>query len=372
MALRYELSRDLRAIYLHRLVPSKANSAAASARFLTRVRLTAPTARQRAIMLTATEEETRQVREYFEGQAPDLRVEFVQKVYAETILGHCHDVWDIHTDKDRWWVITNPSNLYSQEDFPNLDLALTFHVGLCLRIPGSERQKLSELPIEPFAQCYRYMAEAQGALSQAQEVLDYQAIGMKCREALLAFADAAQTILPWTSSEQRPKRSDLRAWAEHICNVTLAGESHKERRHLFKAQLESAWTFANWLTHAKGSKWHDAEASCATTENAISLCTSAVIRYVRGVPEACPACGSHRLSPQRGFRGDLPESVWERPTCDRCGWTGEAVRIKSVPESPDRVDQAPPSGECVIPTVPLRSLKKANTRKVQSANQRSK
>ena len=32
---------------------------------------------------------------------------------------------------------------------------------------------------------------------------------------------------------------------------------------------------------------------------AISLCTSAVIRYLRGVPDACPACSSHRLASAR-------------------------------------------------------------------------
>jgi hypothetical protein len=153
-------------------------------------------------MLAATQEELEEITSYFEWQAPDLTVEFIQKVYTENILGHRHDVWDVHTDKDRWWVVTNPSNLYSQQQFPNMDLAVTFHVGLCLRIPRSEKQKLFELPIEPFAQCYRYMSEASDALAQAQEVLDYQSIGMRCREALLAFADAAQTVMPWTSADQ--------------------------------------------------------------------------------------------------------------------------------------------------------------------------
>ena len=204
-------------------------------------------------MLAATQEEIDKVTSYFDGQAPDLKVEFIQKVYSENLLGHCHDVWDVHTDQDRWWVITNPSNLYSQEQFPNMDLALTFHVGLCLRIPRSEKQKLSELPLEPFAQCYRYLSEASEALGQAEEVLDYQSIGMRCREALLAFAEAAQTVLPWTSTDPKPKQADLRAWADHICTVTMVGDSHKERRHLFKNQLETAWSFANFC--ADSSTW---------------------------------------------------------------------------------------------------------------------
>lgn len=92
-------------------------------------------------MLATTQKEIDEVKSYFEWQAPDLKVEFTQKVYTESVLGHCHDVWDIHTNQDRWWVITNPSNLYSQKQFPNMHLAVTFHIRLCLRIPGSGKQK---------------------------------------------------------------------------------------------------------------------------------------------------------------------------------------------------------------------------------------
>ena len=106
-------------------------------------------------MLPATEEEIEHVTAYMLSQAQDLRVQFIQKVYSENLLSVRHDVWDVHTDVDRWWVITEPMNLYSQEQFPNMDLALTFHVGLCLRIPRGDRQKLSELPVEPFVECYR-------------------------------------------------------------------------------------------------------------------------------------------------------------------------------------------------------------------------
>lgn len=317
-------------------------------------------------MLPATEEETARVIEYMNWQAPDLTVEMVQKVYSENVLHVTHDVWDVHTNKDRWWVITEPTNLYSQDQFPNMDLALTFHVGLCLRIPRSERQKLSNLPVEPFAEAYRYLSEADDALQQAQEVADYQAIGVRCREALLAFAAAAQTVLPWTGPGDAPKKADMKGWADHICAVTMSGASHENRRHLFKTLLDSAWKFANWLTHSKGSTWHDAEAAVTTTESAISLTTSAVIRHIRGVPDECPACGSHRLSPQRGYLEEMPEVEWERPTCDKCGWAGEPVMIDEVPRPPgdraapeglqEEAAPAPPDSECVIPTVPLRKL----------------
>lgn len=308
-------------------------------------------------MLHATEEETAEIIGYMELQAPDLTVEFVQKVFSEIVVNNRHDVWDVHTNKDRWWVVTNPTNLYSQEQFPNMDLALTFHVGLCIRVPRSEKPNLAHIPIEPFAECFRYLQEASDAVSHAEEVADNQAIGVRCREALLAFTAAAQTVVPWTRESEWPKKSDFKAWVDHICSVILPGDSQKDRRQLFKSLLNSAWSFSNWLTHTKSSHWHDAEAAASTTENAISLCISSVIQHVRGVPSSCPACGSHRLSPERAFNPDYPEEEWERPRCTKCDWAGQPVMIvKTIPvrEGP----RTAPEGECVIPTVPLRRLKK--------------
>lgn len=71
-------------------------------------------------------------------------------------------MWDVHTNANRWWVITAPLNLYAQDQFPNMDLALTFHVGLCLRVPRSDRQKLADIPAEPFAECLRGLGARRG------------------------------------------------------------------------------------------------------------------------------------------------------------------------------------------------------------------
>src|SRR5258707_15593627 len=92
-------------------------------------------------MLSATEEEKVGVAEYYLSQSPDAEVTFLQKIYPEAIMGHRHDVWDVHASDGRWWVITNPTNLYSQAQFPNMDLAVTFHMGLCLRVPRTQQQR---------------------------------------------------------------------------------------------------------------------------------------------------------------------------------------------------------------------------------------
>jgi hypothetical protein len=101
----------------------------------------------------------------------------------------------------------------------------------------------------------------------------------------------------------------------------------------------------------------DAEAAVTTAEHALGLYASLVIRHVRKVPVTCPACGSHRLSPERGLHTDVPGAVWERPVCDTCGWTGEPVEVTLEPIPPADHRQMP-EGECIVPTVPLRGLAK--------------
>jgi hypothetical protein len=307
-------------------------------------------------LLPSTAEEIAEITEYVEWQAPDLKVTFCQKIYSESVLSHRHDVWDVHTSKDRWWVITNPTNLYSQEQFPNMDYAVTFHMGLMLRMPRSERPAISEGAIEPFATAFEALSAAHGALGQAHQVSDFQAVGVRCREALLGFVAIAQVVVPWGKEGEPPKAADFKAWADHVCSVVLPGEGNKARRQLFKAQADAAWTFANWLTHSKSSNWHDAEAAVQAAEMVVSLWTNATTLYIRKVPNECPMCGSFRLTPLRAENPNDPDEVWERPFCTDCEWMGEPVRITTNPVPIFTREGAADDGECVVPTVPLRKL----------------
>jgi len=133
-------------------------------------------------MLPHTEEEKQHVENYYLGQSSNATIKFLQKVYSESVIGHRHDVWDVHASDGRWWVITNPTNLYSQDQFPNMDYAVTFHMGLCLRIPRSEEQRQSDFDIQPFAETLNQIGRLADALRQAQNVDDYQSVGVRCRE----------------------------------------------------------------------------------------------------------------------------------------------------------------------------------------------
>ena len=66
------------------------------------------------------EHQRRAIVAYFEIESgPDVEVEHAEKVHTESLRGgHKYDIWDVHASDGRWWVITNPTNLYSQEQFP--------------------------------------------------------------------------------------------------------------------------------------------------------------------------------------------------------------------------------------------------------------
>jgi len=83
-----------------------------------------------------------------------------------------------------------------------------------------------------------------------------------------------------------------------------------------------------------------------------------MIRHVRGVPDRCPACGSQRLAPQRGYNTNVPDVEWERPMCEKCGWAGLLVPVTNIADAPDDPPPTTAEGECVIPTVPLRQRKR--------------
>ena len=292
-------------------------------------------------MLPATEDERAEVIEYYLSQSPRAEVTFLQKVYSEAIIGHRHDVWDVHSVPQ-----------YGHcGDVP--------HGTLSARTPYAAATGVR--PEHRAVWGYLHQAARDFRCAGAgSNIADYQAIGMRCRETLLAFVAAAQDIAEWTA-EGAPKRADFRAWSDLICNVALAGSGQKERRHLFKSLLVDAWVFANWLTHAQSATWHDAEAAETTVGHVLGLAMSLVIRHIRSVPEVCPACGSPHLSPEEGWRDNSPEVAWERPVCADCGWTGKPVPVgerSAEPEGDDLITRIGGAGdeECIIPTVALTKL----------------
>src|SRR5260370_34127622 len=93
----------------------------------------------------STRREKDHVRNYVEDQAHE-GVIHVEKVASELVGPVRHEIWDVHCPSSRWWVVTNPTNLYAQADFKSRDVVLTFHIGLMLRVQYAHER---EVPVRP-------------------------------------------------------------------------------------------------------------------------------------------------------------------------------------------------------------------------------
>ncbi len=132
------------------------------------------------------------LRDYVEWQSKRTKekVLHAEKVASERVMGRAYDVWDIHTNgklDNRWWVITSPTNLYSQRLMPSMDYVLSFHIGLMMRVEAHREPAGTEAEQELLLVTNRKLVQAGEALDTADEAEDFQAVGMHCRECLLAF-----------------------------------------------------------------------------------------------------------------------------------------------------------------------------------------
>jgi len=268
------------------------------------------------------EYEVRHIREYMEWQARDERVIHLEKVGSERVFSRKHDIWDVHTNRRRWWVITDPTNLYSQKAFPSMDYVLSFHVGLMARMTSMSKKE----PPATAAKFMRFMApwrrweQATDAIDEAEEAEDFQAIGMRCRECLLEFTKVAADPSMLQPGEEAPKRGDFIHWSEAIARTIAKGSSAAQVRDYLRTSAKAAWEFVNWLTHAKNAVRADGEMAIAMTGHVVSIFGEALIRQEHGTPDRCPSCSSYQV--KLDFRSDLSPDKPYVPLCARCGWCG--------------------------------------------------
>lgn len=264
----------------------------------------------------------RAVADYVETQARGEKVQHAEKVKSEHILGSDHDCWDIHTNKDRYWVITSPSNLYSQRYFPSLDFTLSFHVGVTARIMARLRGAPDDAQKARLTPAWRRWEQAAETLDMAEEAEDFQAVGMKCRECLIQLVRslAKQEMVP--SGEDAPQRSNFVSWSELIANTVAGGASAERVRGHLKATAKSTWELVGWLTHANGATRQDAVFVLDATHTVLAAFGRAVIRHESGSPERCPDCGSYNLDV--GFNAELARPYVSE--CEECGWQSPEIR----------------------------------------------
>jgi hypothetical protein len=260
----------------------------------------------------------RDIRDYVEGQAQGEAVNHVQFLREERLHGERYECWDVTTDKDRYWVITNLTNLYSHENHPSLDETFSLHLGLMSRIserdgpPGQDEER------DRFVAIWRKWEQASQAFEAADESEEFQAVGMRCREAMLATARQMAKVAHVPEGTPRPKAGDFIQWANLFLETVLGGpEVARLRSHLREA-AGNTWELVGWLTHYQNATRFHAESALSASSYLLSSIAMLLVRKERAIPDRCPTCGSYRL---RGvFHPELDIDYPYVRICESCGW----------------------------------------------------
>jgi hypothetical protein len=271
-----------------------------------------------SLSMESPEHERRHIAEYVELEAGDETVTHAEKIASERVMGHTYDVWDVQTDKNRWWVITNITNLYLQNEFKSMDYVLSFHIGLMHRMMARQSQepRTGDEERDRLLIPWRKWEQAGKAAEEADEAEDFQAVGMRCREALLAFVRAAANDEMVPQGNEIPKKGDFLHWSEHIA-AAITPKSPRLRGYLRKTAAHT-WDLVNWLTHEANAHRFDAIIAVDATAHTLDVYGMALVRHERGQPERCPECGSYRLASD--YRTELDVYV---TLCEACDWESE-------------------------------------------------
>lgn len=271
-------------------------------------------------MTEMPEHEERSIRDYVNTQSPDDdQAELVQKISTYRILGRVYDTYDVHTKSARWWVITNPTNLYRQTDFPKAEQALIYHLGLGIYIANQARADTADAEEDVISPTGRRFRQALDAMNSASESEDFQAVGLKCRDTLISFGTEYKDA-DWIGDiSEPPNASDFKGWANIITEkLTEAGRL----RSYLKSSSDKTWDLTVWLQHNSSATPIDAEIVLDATSHLLGIFNQLIRRKEHGDPERCPSCDSYRLDEdieddheRRGFL--------EFTVCGACGWRSE-------------------------------------------------
>ena len=254
---------------------------------------------------------------YINGQAPDEEVMNVERIKTEFVLGTPYEMWDVVTDKERWWVITNPTNLYSQRHFPSLDYTLSFHIGLMTRVMSRSRDG-GEGFETPFDEVFRRHEQACELLERAIEAVDYQAVGMQLRECLVTLVGTVRRHLSDVEFEERPKDAAVVEWNKLFAHHLLPGARNAELRAYLKAVVEKAWPLVNWLTHHRNAGQSSALVAGDAVETIIKHYVQLLGRERIDRVQQCPNCASRDMRTWYDRAIEPDGAYFEQ--CAQCSW----------------------------------------------------
>lgn len=258
------------------------------------------------------------IADYVHSQAHDETVHNVEKVKVEYVWGEAYECFDVVTDKNRWWVITNGTNLYSQKHFPSLDYTLSFHIGLTARVLSRSAKGSAGERETPFDEVFRRQAQATDRLETAVEAVDFQAVGMQLRECLISLTAAVRRRIEFSDDGLHPKDADVVGWNRVLLGKLVPGEKNDELRNYMKAIVEKAWPLVNWLTHHRNANKTAALISVDSVDTIVRHYVNLLSRERVDRVDQCPRCASRNI--RIFYDIDIAPDGAYFESCGECDW----------------------------------------------------
>ena len=269
----------------------------------------------------------KEIADYVLSQTRDESVQNVERVKTEYIVSTAYEIWDVTTDKDRYWVVTNPTNLYSQRHFPSLDYTLSFHVGLTMRI--ASRNQAGEPKSAPFDEVFRRKNQASDLLERAVEAVDFQAVGMQLRECLISLIATIRRRVQISSFEERPKDADVIGWNKLFVGYFCPGEKNDELRNYLKSITEKAWALVCWLTHHRNANKTAALIALEAVAAIVNHYFDLLRRERADRVNQCPRCASRDVHSFFDMNIQPDGAYFE--TCAACDWDNHPNPADDIP-----------------------------------------
>jgi hypothetical protein len=248
---------------------------------------------------------------------PELKEEFDAIMETRERLGKIK-VWDVITDKDRYWVISNALNLYSQKHFPSLDYTISFHIGLVMRMRSQSRRVDADDP-HPFDEVFRRQQQAEDRLETAVEAEDRQAVGMLLRECLISLSDAARRRVTIRASGTLLQGSNFVGWVVVLAGELCAGRSKKVLRHYLTRTAKETWDLVNWPTHHRNADKTSSIIAFHACQTIVGHVAQLLMQHETEAHPRCPHCASRRI--RAHFDITIGEDGDYYSTCGECGWS---------------------------------------------------
>lgn len=271
------------------------------------------------------EAEAEEIRSFVFHRTDGEAVTHLEKLATEAIHDRQIEGWNVWTNKEKYWVVTNPTNLYAQRLFPSLDYTITFHIGLATRIGAREARTAPDPQKERLTIAARKWEQASEAFGHASEAEEFQVVGMRCRECLVSLARAIASPAMVPVGVEAPKAADFVNWSELIANHLAKGPSSDYVRGYLKGLAKPCWQLVSWLTHTSSAMRLDAQLALDATQSVLSAYAMALFRFESNAPERCPKCSSYRMSTIYEPVADSDQEYFT--LCQSCGWN-------NIPSSP--------------------------------------